>query len=319
MNKSLNIEIKNIDNNILTNHQLRESKLESNKASPFPFKVTWDITHRCNLRCSHCFVIFQNNREGTTSEKIHYDIANSILSAHPFILSIAGGEPFLIPYIEKIIDIFIAQDIRVIVATNGTIDNDLAMRKFIASGKVSMQVSIDGASMATHDSIRGIGNFQKTVTFIKKYSDKIPMLIAITLTKDVCLDLKNIFSLALDCNVKVIKFQKFVVTKSVPDKELSPTSIELDIARDYILNETRINHEVLILHPFTEKHDNRNAIGLRECTITPKGNLSLCGAVLDECGLHGNVIEKNLINLWAEFIEKRLSVNGIQGDCLCSL
>lgn len=291
-----------------------------NFVSPFPFKVTWDITHKCNLRCSHCFIIFQNNIENINVEKSkHLSIANSIASAHPFILSLAGGEPFLIPYIDEIINIFNKNDIRVIIATNGTIDNESAMNSFISSGKVSLQISIDGASEKFHDSIRGGGNFKKSINFINKYSKKIPMVIAVTLTKNVCLNLDDLFFLFKKNGVKIIKFQKFVITPSVPDKDLLPSLEELEIAKNFIMEKIIENPELIILHPFMDNNSFNNSIGLRECTITPKGNISLCGAVLDQCGTHGNIENIQLIDIWRDFTEKKISVSKVKGACLCSL
>lgn len=295
--------------------------------SPFPFKVTWDITHKCNLRCQHCFVIFQDHKETNTIERSrHFLIAESIVSARPFLVSIAGGEPFVVPHLLEIIEYFIRNDIRVIIATNGTIDNPELMNAIALSDRITLQVSLDGGSAREHDNIRGAGSFDKTISFIERYSANIKIIVAITLTESVCNTLDNMLDLVSKCGCTAVKLQHFIITPSVPNAGLAATSASLSVANTAIRERVRTSTSLLILHPFDDgleslphTHAAKSCgIGLRECTITPNGNIALCGAVLDQCNLHGNVIATPLSELWREFITERPTVSGRPGACLCT-
>jgi len=295
--------------------------------SPFPFKITWDITHKCNLRCQHCFVIFQDQKEPNKIERSrHFSIAESICSARPFLVSIAGGEPFVVPHLLEIVEYFIGNDIRVIIATNGTISNPELLNAIAMSDRITLQVSLDGGTASEHDNIRGAGSFYKTISFIERHSADINIIVAITLTDSVCNTLDNVLELVEKCGCTTIKLQRFVVTPSVPNAGLAATSASLSVAHTTVREKVRTSTSMLILHPFEDDLESLPhthvvkscAIGLRECTITPNGNVALCGAVLDQCNLHGNVIATPLSELWKEFIAERPTVAGRPGACLCT-
>lgn len=288
-----------------------------NVYSPFPLKVTWDITHKCNLRCQHCFVIFQENAEPVASEhERHMAIAQSIASAHPFIVSIAGGEPFLVDHLAEISNYFVEQGARVVIATNGTINNPQTIESLRKSRRVSLQVSIDGASAADHDTIRGIGSFEKTINFLKNYSSLIPVIVAVTLTDRVCQTLGSVIELIQSCGVSTVKLQNFVIAPTVPNKSIGPTHASL-LSAKMVLENSQVFRNMTIFTPFDE-NDHSCGVGLRECTITPSGNLALCGAVLDHCGTEGNVTRVPLADLWKTFISRRPSVGEKPGMCLCN-
>lgn len=300
-------------------HEVRDRGDLSQRVSPFPFKVTWDITHKCNLRCRHCFVVFQDNCESVDSNIEHHQaIAESIITARPFLVSIAGGEPFVVPHIVGLVQQFLRNDIRVILATNGTIDAPQGFRALASSGRVSLQVSLDGADPTNHDLVRGPGTFFRTLSFAKRHSGSFPLVLAVTLTHQVCQEIDKVVQLAREVGASALKLQRFVVTSSVPDPSLAPSSQALELVRRQTVEGAAQSQSPLILHPFDDNPANACAVGLRECTITPAGNISLCGAVLDQCDAYGNVKSQALATLWSEFVSRRPSVNGVRGQCLCS-
>ena len=298
--------------------------------APFPFKVTWDITHKCNLRCSHCFVIFQENIDSSPNERSHHlKIARSIAAAEPFVVSIAGGEPFVVPHLIEIVEILRQSVPQIVIATNGTILKKSQLEQLAKLGGVSLQVSLDGSSAIEHDSIRGFGSYAKTLAFLYAIPTSLPTVIATTLTETVSNSLSELLELAVNLNVQAIKLQQFVITASVPNRFLAPSPASVKVASEfvakYLMNK---NSGPMLLHPFGELHegignfintDNASAgVGLRECTITPKGNLVLCGAVLDDCDAHGNLTQQPLSELWLEMTRRRASVSGLLGHCLCN-
>ena len=152
----------------------RKRRVSANRT---PRALIFFITHRCNLRCSHCFFWREINQGITelTLDEIR-KIARSM--RHPLSLSLTGGEPFLRSDIPDILDAFnVGCGMHeAAVATNGVLTeriehtvSDVLKRRYLSS--FGVQVSIDGAE-ATHDEIRQVpGTFRKAMRTIAALTD----------------------------------------------------------------------------------------------------------------------------------------------------
>jgi len=152
----------------------RKRRVSANRT---PRALIFFITHRCNLRCSHCFFWREINQGITelTLDEIR-KIARSM--RHPLSLSLTGGEPFLRSEIPDILDAFnVGCGMHeAAVATNGVLTeriehtvSDVLKRRYLSS--FGVQVSIDGTE-ATHDEIRQVpGTFRKAMRTIAALTD----------------------------------------------------------------------------------------------------------------------------------------------------
>ncbi len=138
----------------------------------------WHITERCNLRCAHCY---QDNYardelsfENLLTVLVQYKTLLATLSerrgkrlhAH---ITVTGGEPFARRDFLDLLEILAAHRklFSFAILTNGTfIDAQMAQRLRQLAPRF-VQVSIEGTE-ATHDRIRGKGNFAQTVAAIKQ-------------------------------------------------------------------------------------------------------------------------------------------------------
>lgn len=126
------------------------------------------ISNWCNLSCPHCF---KDAREASNNEVGIKDVIN-FLDSFPQMssLKITGGEPLGSPIYPKTYELVshaVAKRWDVQINTNGT----FSIPQFDLSDKVAFQVSLDGLQH-THDSIRGLGTFDKAVEFIKDQKSK---------------------------------------------------------------------------------------------------------------------------------------------------
>ena len=137
----------------------------------------WHITERCNLRCAHCY------QESHTKQELDFDQLLFILDQYRSFLNepvkhglppmtghitITGGEPFIRNYFKDLLKIFAShhKQFSFAVLTNGTlIDLETAIHLKKLKPRF-VQVSLEGPK-ETHDRIREIGNFEKTLTAIK--------------------------------------------------------------------------------------------------------------------------------------------------------
>lgn len=110
------------------------------------------VTSRCNLRCAHCFVDFDQQTDLPLER--YKQLAEEV--GRFFWLDVAGGEPFLRPDLAEIVSSFRCRVIQI--PTNGwladaAVEQVQAIRR-ATKADVVISISIDGLE-ATHDRIRG--------------------------------------------------------------------------------------------------------------------------------------------------------------------
>lgn len=154
---------------------LLKTILTSNFFRPrFPFKLSYALTYRCNLKCQMCNIW----KKKTVLDELNInEIEDFFKNANKFSwICISGGEPFLREEINDIVDIMMRYSRRLCVlhfVTNGQLTNKIiALSKHIHKKnmklKIVFNVSIDGPPYL-HDQIRGMqGAWDNAVgTFIR--------------------------------------------------------------------------------------------------------------------------------------------------------
>ena len=125
--------------------------------------LQWHITHKCNLRCSHCYQEEYECDLGRGSlENIFYQYIE-FLNHHNYRghINFTGGEPFVSKDIFYLLDLCEKNKISFGILTNGTLLDTELVKKLSTYEKLSfVQISIDGIK-EVHDKIRGNGNFEK--------------------------------------------------------------------------------------------------------------------------------------------------------------
>lgn len=122
--------------------------------------LTIEITKRCNLRCRHCYLAAGEQGK----DELTFDEIKGLISAakqlEATFVNLSGGEPLLREDCFPLLEHIAALGLQCIIGTNGTtISPEVARR--LAELPVIVQVSLDGASSAAHDAVRGRGAFQQ--------------------------------------------------------------------------------------------------------------------------------------------------------------
>jgi radical SAM protein with 4Fe4S-binding SPASM domain len=133
-----------------------------------PELVVLELTHKCPLKCKHCFV---NAGVGPSMNKTKLmDILYEFTEHGVQCIQLTGGEPFSYPYIEDVVDFLISKNIRIQITTSGFIFNKKIQRildKITMRGSL-VQISLDGLE-TEHNEIRGHpAAYQKAITFIEE-------------------------------------------------------------------------------------------------------------------------------------------------------
>lgn len=169
----------------------------------------WDITSRCNLRCSHCY-----NQERYWEKADEYKdlsdleikiIIDKLCDLNFTRVHLLGGEPLMAKHLEHIITYAKKKKLEVTMVTNGTLLDRNRYIKLVDLGVSIINVSIDGTNSLDNDSIRGEGSFEsvyQNLVQIADYRRKNPkykstiLQLSFTLTKTNLLNSNNIISFA---------------------------------------------------------------------------------------------------------------------------
>ena len=125
------------------------------------------LTYRCNLNCAFCYVGCP--RPALAEPEMTAAEAKRVLEiirgdANVPSTSFTGGEPALRDDLDELVAAAVDTGLRVNLITNGTLIDDPRARDLSRAGLASAQVSLEGASSATHDGLTGVpGSFENTL------------------------------------------------------------------------------------------------------------------------------------------------------------
>lgn len=141
-----------------------------------PLSGSIDLTHRCNLRCVHCYLGDKENirkngkKELTTSQ--WFSIIDQITEAGCLNLLITGGEPLFRKDFAEIYTHARTNGLLVTVFTNGTMITDSILKLFEELPPNTVEISLYGATPATYEKITGIkGTYEKCLKGIYSLLD----------------------------------------------------------------------------------------------------------------------------------------------------
>ena len=217
--------------------------------------LQWHITHRCNLRCSHCY------QEEYASE-LQYSELESLLGQYISFceknsfrghINFTGGEPLLSEHLFPLMEQCDKNDITYGLLTNGTlIDDAITERLCSFKGLSFVQVSIDGTEK-THDSVRGKGNFRKAMNGLQLVGKHgIQTMAAFTCHKRNYTELKKVIRI-----VRRKKIDRFWADRLIPMGSSREDVLSDEEYRGIIRLLTR-EHERKKLFSHTEVHLNRS-------------------------------------------------------------
>ncbi|RJP84277.1 MAG: radical SAM protein [Desulfobacteraceae bacterium] len=132
-----------------------------------------ELTTRCNLNCSHCYVS-DSERKGRPDQKElttrqWMDLIDQVTGAGCLFLLFTGGEVLLRPDFCDIYRHACRNGLLVTVFTNGTLVTDRILEIFDAYPPYSIEISLYGATAATYEAVTGVaGSFEKCIQGIHR-------------------------------------------------------------------------------------------------------------------------------------------------------
>jgi len=151
---------------------VKEMKEKKKERKFFLNTIYFYLTKGCNLRCRHCWIAPKYQSTNRSYLSLSLELFRSIIKqAKPLGLSgvkLTGGEPLLHPQFHEILEEIRANDLRLIVETNGLLCTEGLAREMAACKNPFVSVSLDGADAETHEWVRGVlGSFEAALEGIR--------------------------------------------------------------------------------------------------------------------------------------------------------
>ncbi|MCA1902310.1 MAG: radical SAM protein [Candidatus Hydrogenedens sp.] len=286
------------------------------------------VTYRCNLRCVMCGLCelreIYNPKELNTEE--WKNVIHSAKKLGTMIISISGGEPLLRKDLEEIIACADKNNISTHLCTNGTLIDKSRAQSLKEAGVKTISFSLDSASEEVHDSIRGKGQFKRTmegILWIHKIAPEIRTSINVVITRKNFRGMSNLVKLAKEAGVHQIKFapvhknllhrfkredswtEYFFDANDIKELEEELKQTQALCKQEKILT-TSDNFYKGIPRTFIQPNKFTCYAGFLDCIITPEGNIGAC------CDIEStlSVRNKSLEDIWhsQEFHQYRMQV-----------
>jgi radical SAM protein with 4Fe4S-binding SPASM domain len=181
------------------------------------FGFQWHLTDRCNLRCKHCYQDDFTPRSERSQNDLK-EMANRIfhtLRDRSISINLTGGEPLLLPSLLDLVEhLHTFEHLKEIhIITNGTFAENNILTSIRRFPKIKyFKVSLESANPATHDSIRGPGNFEKVRNNIKRVQEiaNRPVVLMMTLGRYNFHEIDKTVEFTKENKVDGIIFERFV-------------------------------------------------------------------------------------------------------------
>ncbi len=240
-----------------------------------PINVVWEITGNCNLRCSHCFVPAEDHVPTQIGPSDLLRVAEALVRSNVLVVRISGGEPMRHPALEEILETLKSTPRHIKLLTNGTVVNDRAVA-LVARHVDSLSVSLDGASPAAHDRIRGVpGAFERTIAGLRRLRSETSARINVTTSvfRDNLDEIAPIIDLCLAIGIHSWKYTLALpIGRAATDRSLLP--LERDVAQ-----------LARVLEPYRGNPVVAPAIELLDAYIWSEPQPTWCGGAFDEVAI----------------------------------
>jgi mycofactocin biosynthetic radical S-adenosylmethionine protein MftC len=262
-----------------------------------PICLTWELTYACNLSCVHCLSSSgrRDPRELNTAQC--RALIDEFERMQVFYVNIGGGEPTVRPDFWDLVDYATTHRVGVKFSTNGINITDEAARRLAASHYVDVQVSLDGATEAVNDKVRGRGSYRTAVRAMQRLAAAgcTGFKVSVVVTRDNAGQLDAFQAIAdrYGAQLRLTRLRPSGRGADVWD-ELHPTAAQQRALYDWLLEHGErvlTGDSFFHLAGYGQSLPGLNLCGAGRvvCLIDPVGDVYACPFAIHESFLAGNV------------------------------
>lgn len=291
-----------------------------------PFRIFYDITYACNLRCKHCFTDsgIQRSNELSFDEKMH--LIEEVKKLGTNRISIAGGEPLVCQDLMPFLKCCNENNIDVSLTTNGTL---LTIDKILELNEINLKnltISFDGGKKESFDYIRGGGTYDLVIAGLRLLNTYYKNVYSIktTLMKNNINEIESIIETAINYGCKTVKFNCVRA-----DGRAIQNNKSIILNKQEYVNvikhiedvKSKYNGQIQIKAPLNifckEDYDYIDELGFgcfagkESICINPVGEVKPCSHFPKEF-ICGNIRETSLLDIWnnSEVLQHFRHLNG---------
>jgi AdoMet-dependent heme synthase len=303
-----------------------------------PFLVALNLTRRCNLRCSHCYLDAGMRRDGDGSELSTDEVKKTIddiaaLSDETMIV-LTGGEPLLRRDLDELASYVTGLGLMAVVGTNATTLDDKRAKRLKDAGVQGVGISIDSLDPGYHDNFRGMpGAWEKAMRGIDACrNNDLRFQIHFSVTDDNAHELDDVIAFAraskafvlniffLVCtgrgekvtNISVKTYEQVLEKITLAARQEDGLIIRAKCAPHF----KRMALELDSSWPVTSAHGYEAGgclAGTRYARVTPDGDVTPCPYMETSVG---NIRDTSFAELWTDApVFKQLRAPVLEGRC----
>jgi mycofactocin biosynthetic radical S-adenosylmethionine protein MftC len=261
-----------------------------------PICLTWELTWACNLACIHCLSSSgrRDPRELTTSEAVA--LIDEFAAMQVFYVNVGGGEPTIRRDFFDLVDHAVKRHVGVKFSTNGTRIDAGRARRLAAMDYVDVQVSIDGATAAVNDAVRGAGSFDAALAAMRELADagfgRFKVSVVVTRANADQLDDLAAIASRFDAQLRLTRLRPSGRGVETWD-ELRPTAVQNRELYRWLLDhpDTLTGDSFFHLSALGEPLDGLNLCGAGRvvCLVDPVGDVYACPFAIHDQFFAGSV------------------------------
>ncbi len=290
--------------------KLGYSPKATNDERHVPLIISWNLTRKCNLKCSHCYINATSNglinELNTEESKLLMDQINEV--SRPLLI-LSGGEPLLRQDVFELIRYGSDKGFRMGLGSNGGLIDTKTAKRLKEAGVKTVSISLDSVNSTKHDEFRGVaGSWKKALKAIEALrNNDVLVQVNTTLTQQNYDEIDEIMALAEQIGVENFHLFFLVPTgRGAKIADISPSMYESMIKTTFAKTfRHRLNVRPSCAPQFMRIAkdmgiDMRQWIrgciaGLYYCRVYPNGDITPCPYLPVKLG---NVRKESFKEIW---------------------
>ncbi len=297
-----------------------------------PLYVAWEITHRCNARCLHCYS--NSGPDADPKKVLPLDAALSLIDqladAGVLVLAFSGGEPLMHPHWKKLVGHAVRRGLNVNVGSNGSCITPGNADTLRAMGVKSVTISIDSHLPEVHDEFRRLkGLHAQAIRAVRLLTARgIRVVVGYTPTKLNWKHGGSVISLAHELGANAVNLSEYVpagrggIELALAPAELHQTLQEWIAAREQYKGRLEVMwHDCRVALLVTEEEKRKYVgcgAGRLVARIMPDGTVTPCVFLPTAIGTLADTPFKTMwqdAQLLQQFRSRTGNISGNCGKC----
>ena len=268
--------------------------------------VYLEITNKCNRCCPYCYND-SGARQQFLDKNLIFKVIDECRQNKIDQITVSGGEPFLHPDINEIIDYANANKISVKIISNLSLVTTTEVINFLNSGNF-VQVTLDSTNKTKNDFTRGEGSYDSIIDLLEEAKDTCSssIFLRMNLYKSNIEDIQNFIDFAIKYNIKHVAIaflaksgrgNDFPLIYDYNDSMLEMSKIVDDLKnkKEYYKNELDISYSNL--------EDQRGCaiFNVGDLNVVPRidpfGDVFFCSYFFGSENILGNIHSNSLLKI----------------------